>query len=127
MRSVKVADQTRRAAQSLVLNVAELCYAATWPPVAPSQQAVAAWLIAHHERDGLAGYWQAASTTVSSGGQVLVAAITLPAAPAASGTAASQAVAYRWEASADWYQSARHDATFVIAVTEPAAPAGGQD
>jgi hypothetical protein len=109
----------------LALNVAELCYAATWPAVAPSQQAVAAWLIAHHQRDGLAGYWQAASTTVTSGGQVLVAAITLPAAPGAGGTAASQAVAYRWEASADWYQPARHDATFVIAVTNPAAAGGG--
>jgi hypothetical protein len=109
----------------LALNVAELCYVATWPAVQPSQQAVAAWLIAHHERDGLAGYWQAASTTVTSGGRVLVAAITLPAAPGAGGTAASQAVAYRWEASADWYQAARHDATFVIAVTDPSAAGGG--
>ena len=109
----------------LAVNVAELCYVATWPAVQPSQQAVAAWLVAHHERDGLADYWQAASTTVTSGGQVLVAAITLTAAPAASRTAAGQAVAYRWESSADWYQPARHDATFVIAVTDPAAAGGG--
>jgi hypothetical protein len=102
----------------LALNMAELCYAATWPAVQPSQQAVAAWLVGHHEREGLAGYWQAASTTVTSGGQVLVAAITLPAVPAAG-------VAYRWESSADWYQPARHDATFVIAVTDPAAADGG--
>jgi hypothetical protein len=102
----------------LALNMAELCYAATWPAGQPSQQAVAAWLVGHHEREGLAGYWQAASTTVTSGGQVLVAAITLPAVPAAG-------VAYRWESSADWYQPARHDATFVIAVTDPAAPGGG--
>jgi len=114
----------------LALNLAELCYTATWPAQQPSQQAVAAWLAAHHERDGLAGYWQAASTTVTSGGQVLVAAITLPAAPAAGqpGTdqaGTDQAAAYRWESSADWYQPARHDATFVIAVTDPAAPSGG--
>jgi hypothetical protein len=109
----------------LALNLAELCYAATWPAQPPSQQAVAAWLAAHHERDGLAGYWQAASTTVTSGGQVLVAAITLPAAPAAGQPGADQAAAYRWESSADWYQPARHDATFVIAVTDPAAPGGG--
>jgi hypothetical protein len=116
----------------LVLSVAEVCYAATWPTVQPSQQAVAAWLVAHHERAGLAGYWQAASTTVTSGGKVLVAAITLtpapgqPAArqPAARQAAATQAAAYRWEASADWYQPARHDATFVIAVTGPGAPDG---
>jgi hypothetical protein len=109
----------------LALNLAELCYAATWPAQQPSQQAVAAWLAAHHERDGLAGYWQAASTTVTSGGQVLVAAITLPAAPAAGQLGTGQAAAYRWESSADWYQPARHDATFVIAVTDPAAPGGG--
>ena len=109
----------------LALNLAEVCYAATWPAQPPSQQAVAAWLAAHHERDGLAGYWQAASTTVTSGGQVLVAAITLPAAAAAGQPGTDQAAAYRWESSADWYQPARHDATFVIAVTDPAAPGGG--
>jgi hypothetical protein len=97
----------------LAAGVAEVGYDATWPAVQPSQQAVAAWLTAHHEHDGLAGYWQAASTTVTSGGRVLVAAITLPA-----------AVSYRWESSADWYQPARHDATFVIAVTGQAPAAG---
>jgi hypothetical protein len=109
----------------LALNLAEVCYAATWPAQPPSQQAVAAWLAAHHERDGLAGYWQAASTTVTSGGRVLVAAITLPAAAAAGPPGTDQAAAYRWESSADWYQPARHDATFVIAVTDPTAPGGG--
>jgi hypothetical protein len=108
----------------LALNLAEVCYAATWPAQPPSQQAVAAWLAAHHERDGLAGYWQAASTTVTSGGQVLVAPITLPAAPAAGRPATGQAVAYRWESSADWYQPVRRDATFVIAVTDQAAASG---
>jgi hypothetical protein len=108
----------------LAVSVAEVAYDATWPAVQPSQQAVAAWLVAHHERDGLAGYWQAASTTVTSGGQVLVAAVTLPAAPAAGRSTAGQAVSYRWESSADWYQPAHHDATFVIAVTDHAAAAG---
>jgi hypothetical protein len=109
----------------LALNLAEVCYIATWPALQPQQQAVAAWLVGHHERAGLAGYWQAASTTVTSGGQVLVAAVTLPAAPAAGQTGTGQAVAYRWESSADWYQPARRDATFVIAVTDPAAADGG--
>jgi hypothetical protein len=102
----------------LAAGVAEVGYDATWPAAQPSQQAVAAWLTAHHERDGLAGYWQAASTTVTSGGRVLVAAITLPVAPT------GQAVSYRWESSAGWYQPARHDATFVIAVTGQAPAAG---
>jgi hypothetical protein len=108
----------------LVAGVAEVGYDATWSAVPPSQQAVAAWLVAHHERDGLAGYWQAASTTVTSGGQVLVAAVTLPAVPAAGQSAAARAVSYRWESSAGWYQPGRHDATFVIAVTGQAAAAG---
>jgi len=119
----------------LALNAAEVCYGAAWPAVQPSQQAVAAWLVAHHERAGLAGYWQAASTTVTSGGQVLVAPITLTPAPAAGqpvgGQAAAgpararRAAAYQWEAFAGWYQPARHDARFVIAVTDPAAAGGG--
>lgn len=109
----------------LMLAVAELCYAATWPTVQPSQQAVAAWLVSHHERVGLSGYWQAASTTVTSGGHVLVAGVTLPDARSAGQPASDQAAAYRWESSADWYQPSRHDATFVIAVTDPTATSVG--
>jgi hypothetical protein len=109
----------------LALTVAELCYAATWPALQPAQQPVAAWLVSHHERTGLSGYWQATSTTVTSGGQVLVAGITLPAAQSAGQPPADRAAGYRWESSADWYQPARHDATFVIAVADPAAPGGG--
>jgi hypothetical protein len=109
----------------LALTVAEVGYAATWPAIQSPQQAVADWLVSHHERDGLSGYWQATSTTVTSGGQVLVAGITLPGPPQAGQPTSDRAAAYRWESSADWYQPARHDATFVIAVTGPAAPSGG--
>ena len=132
----------------LALNAAELGYAAAWPAVPPPQQAVAAWLVAHHERTGLAGYWQAASTTVTSGGRVLVAAITLGPAPATAPSGAppgtshsatvhpaagrpatshpvtAQAAAERWETSADWYQPARHEATFVIAAARPGRSRG---
>jgi hypothetical protein len=109
----------------LMLTVAELCYAATWPTQQPAQQAVAAWLVSHHERVGLSGYWQATSTTVTSGGHVLVAGITLPDARSAGQPASDRAAAYRWESSADWYQPSCHDATFVIAATDPTAPDGG--
>jgi hypothetical protein len=101
----------------LALSLAELCYAATWPAVQPPQRAVAAWLVSHHQREGLAGYWQAEATTVTSGGQVIVAPVSLPA-------TAKPAEADRWESSAAWYQPAQHDATFVIAVTGPGAPGG---
>ncbi|HEY0937005.1 MAG TPA: hypothetical protein VGD91_25125, partial [Trebonia sp.] len=109
----------------LALTVAEVGYAATWPASRSLQQAVADWLVSHHERDGLSGYWQATSTTVTSGGQVLVAGITLPGPPQAGQPMSDRAAAYRWESSADWYQPARHDATFVIAVAGPAVPSGG--
>jgi hypothetical protein len=100
----------------LAAGVAELCYAAAWPATPPPQQATAAWLVRQHQRTGLAGYWQAGATTVTSGGQVLVAPIVIP--------APSQAVADRWESSAAWYRPAKLDATFVIAVTGPGAPGG---
>jgi hypothetical protein len=93
----------------LVLGGAELCYAAAWPAAPPAQQAVADWLIGHHERDGLAGYWQADATTVTSGGRVLVAPITL--------SAAAKPAPDRWESSAAWYRPDGRRATFVIAVT----------
>jgi len=110
----------------LALTVAEVGYTATWPALPPPQQSVAAWLVSHHERAGLAGYFQATSTTVTSGGRVLVAGITLPAAASAGQPASDRPAAYRWESAADWYQPARHDATFVIAVAGPAsARAGG--
>jgi len=100
----------------LALGVAEMCYAATWPEAPSQQQAVAAWLVAHHERDGLAGYWQADATTVASGGRVLVAPVTVT---------ATVAAPRRWEASADWYEPGNHLATFVIAVAGPASAGGG--
>jgi hypothetical protein len=121
----------------LALLVAELGYAAAWPATPPPQQAVAAWLASHHDRAGLAGYWQAGATTVTSGGGVLVAPVTLAAAGQATavrvtGAAAASgpghrtiaATADRWESSAAWYQPGQHDATFVIAVTGPGAPGG---
>jgi hypothetical protein len=104
----------------LAVGVAELCYAAAWPATPPPQRAVAAWLVSHHERAGLAGYWQADATTVTSGGRVLVAPIVIPAAS----KAPVEAAADRWESSAAWYQPAQRDATFVIAVTGPGAPGG---
>ena len=100
--------------------MAELCYAAAWPATPPPQRAVAAWLVSQHERAGLAGYWQADATTVTSGGRVLVAPIVIP----ATSKASAQAAADRWESSAAWYQPAKRDATFVIAVTGPGAPGG---
>jgi hypothetical protein len=95
-------------------GLAALCFAATWAPMGPPNQALANWLVDHHYTEGLAAYWQANATTVTSGGKVLVAPI------------ASQATAVRhWEASASWYQPSRQQADFVVAATDPSAGLGG--
>jgi hypothetical protein len=121
----------------LALAAAEVGYLATWPATPPAQQAVASWLVSQHERDGLSGYWQAASTTVASDGRVLVAGIFLPTMslsfpglsvpgqPTSGQLASNRADAYQWESSAAWYQPTQHDATFVIALTDPGASGGG--
>jgi hypothetical protein len=97
----------------LALGLAELCYAAAWPAGPSPAQAVAAWLVAHHEHEGLAGYWQADVITVTSGGRVLVAPVI-----------STATRVDRWESSAGWYRPGVHRATFVIAVPGPAAPDG---
>ena len=53
-----------------------LAYGAAQPPVPPANQPLAAWLAAHRLTDGLAGYWQANSTTLASRGQVDVSGVT---------------------------------------------------
>jgi hypothetical protein len=97
----------------LAAGLAALCYAATWAPMKPPQQALADWLAGHHYTEGLATYWQANSITVTSGGKVLVATVT------ADGTHVR-----RWETAADWYDPASRRANFVIAGTDPAADLG---
>ena len=92
----------------LAVGVSEAAYGAAWPASPLPVQSVAAWLVAHHQRDGLAAYWQGTETTVASGGRVLVAPVT------AGGTAAKH-----WEASSAWYQPSRYRATFVIAGLSP--------
>ena len=92
----------------LAVGVSEAAYGAAWPASPLPVQSVAAWLVAHHQRDGLAAYWQGTETTVASGGRVLVAPVT------AGGTAAKH-----WEASSAWYQPSRYLATFVIAGDSP--------
>ena len=110
----------------LALNLAGLCYAATWPAAQQAQQPVAAWLTAHHQQEGLSGYWQASATTVAGGGRVTVAPVVVqPVRAAKASPARIRAEADRWESSASWYQPGTRDASFVIAVADPAAPGGG--
>ena len=92
----------------LAVGLAKAGLRATSPAAAMPVQNVAAWLVAHHQHDGLAAYWQGAETTVASGGLVLVAPVTT------TGTAADN-----WEASSAWYQPSQYRATFVIAELHP--------
>jgi hypothetical protein len=97
----------------LAAGLAALCFAASWAPLRPPQQQLATWLAGHHYTAGLAGYWQANSTTVVTGGQVLVAPVT------------PESLDVRhWESSSAWYDPAQSRADFVIAASDPSVPPG---
>ena len=84
-----------------------LAYGAAQPPAPPANQPLAAWLVAHQLTDGLAGYWQANSTTMTSRGQVDLSGVTV--APD------GDLVPYEWEADDAHYNPSLRDATFVVA------------
>jgi hypothetical protein len=98
----------------LAANLAALCYLASWAPMRPPYQTLADWLVSHHYTEGLAGYWQTNSATVSSGGKVTVAPIS------------PQATAARhWDSWIGWYEASRRTANFAVAVTGPGTGVGG--
>jgi hypothetical protein len=88
--------------------LAALGWAAAQPKQQAQTQQLADWLVAHHLTGGLAKYWAASSTTLSSGGQVLV----VP-------TADLGKQPYTWVAKGSWYDPAASRATFVVAVPGP--------
>jgi len=88
--------------------LAALGWAAAQPKQQAETQQLADWLVAHHLTGGLAKYWAASSTTLSSGGQVLV----VP-------TADLGKQPYTWVAKGSWYDPAASRATFVVAVPGP--------
>ncbi len=83
MRPAQPAGSPRRGFPVLVplLVVALACYAgllgaaASSPQGRPQNASLATWLVRHHLRSGLAGYWEAASTAVASGGAVTLLAV----------------------------------------------------
>jgi hypothetical protein len=87
-------------------SLASLAYGAVQSPVPPAHQPLASWLAAHGFTDGLAGYWQANSTTLASGGRVKVSAVTL--------NQAGLLVPYEWETDDAAYDPSRRDATFMV-------------
>ncbi len=94
-----------------------LAYGAAQSPAPPAYQPLANWLVAHGLTDGLAGYWQANSTTLASSGRVQVSGVT----EAPDG----KLVPYEWETDDTGYNPSLHDANFVVA-DGPAAPPWAQ-
>jgi hypothetical protein len=82
-------------------------YGAAQASVPPSNEPLAAWLMAHRLSDGLATYWQANSTTVDSHHRVLVNAVVID--------SNGQLVPYQWETDDADYNPALHYANFVVA------------
>jgi hypothetical protein len=84
-----------------------LGYGAAQAPAPPASEPLAIWLAAHRLTDGLAGYWQANSTTLASGGRVQVSAVGL--------AGDGEVVPYEWETDDAAYNPVRHEATFMLA------------
>ena len=63
--------------------------------------------MAHKLTDGQAGYWQAHSTTLASGGRVRVSGVTVG--------PGDEFVPYEWETDDAAYNPSRYDATFLVA------------
>lgn len=74
-------------------------------PVISTQQQLAPWLKAHGLDYGLAGYFNAAATTINSGGAVRVRAIQ---------TVGSSVQIYAWGAKREWYDPSHNRADFVV-------------
>jgi hypothetical protein len=83
--------------------LAALGYAATWPSAPPADQPLATWLTAHRLTDGLAGYWDASSTTLDTGGRIQVSSVQVN---------HGRMVPGNWETVARAYDPARYDARF---------------
>ncbi len=93
-------------ATAAVVALLPLAAAATRPPTPPPAAPLAAWLMAHGLRYGIAGYWNASAVTLQSGNQVQVRPVN---------KVAGEFVAMNWETKTDWYYPTWHDATFAIA------------
>jgi hypothetical protein len=95
----------------------------TVTPAAPAASGLARFLAAHQLSRGLAGYWNADSTTLDSAGRVVVAGVRF--------RPGQGLVAYPWEVDTRLYDSSANDANFLVAtgpgarsaVTEPEAVA----
>jgi hypothetical protein len=98
----------------LACYAAMLGYDAAQPPAPPQYANLTAWLSAEHLTEGLSGYHQANIVTLESGGAVTLRPVT--------STGQGMIGAYRWNASAAWFDPAGRTARFLV-LTAPGAPA----
>jgi hypothetical protein len=95
----------------LTAYILSLSRLVTYPPVTGQNQQLATWLAAHRLDYGLAGYWQASSSTLDSHGLVRLRPVRV---------ANSIVARDPWEIRQSWYDPAAHDATFIVLA--PSAP-----
>jgi hypothetical protein len=107
--ALRAGPRALRPALAVVLAgyLGALGYGAAQTPAPPVNEPLVAWLVGHGFRDGLAGYWEANSTTVSSGGRVLVSAVTR--------TDNGKLTPYQWETNEQDFDSSLHYANFLVA------------
>jgi hypothetical protein len=92
----------------LGLSVAGLVAETRIPVAANPLARLESFLVAHHLRTGLGGYWDASVITVDTGGAVTVRAVT-----------AGCLQPYAWESKAEWYEPAGGAATFLLSSAAP--------
>jgi hypothetical protein len=97
-------------AAGLAIYLGALAYNDTQPIATPSHADLADWLVAHHLKSGLAGYWESNITTLDSDGRVRVASLT------DGGTTADA-----YESDSSWYNPEVSTANFIVSVSSPAS------
>jgi hypothetical protein len=84
-------------------------------PAQPASVSLARFLSAHQLRNGLAGYWNADSTTLVSHERVIVRSVQFRRGHGLS--------AYRWEQNGRWLDTRANDVTFLVATAPGPHPA----
>jgi len=103
---------TAAVAAAAVIALLPLSAAAARPTMSPATPPLSAWLEAHGLRYGVAGYWDASSTTVESDDKIQVRAVDLHPHPDAPQWTINIP---GWESNPLWYNPSAYDATFAVA------------
>jgi hypothetical protein len=97
-------------AVGLAIYLGALAYNDAQPIATSGHTDLADWLVAHHLKSGLAGYWESNITTLDSDGRVQVASVV------DGGTTADA-----YESDSSWYNPKVSTANFIVSVSSPAS------